>query len=49
LNVKQVWPLRMIEGDFSELKGIIGWLGLEWKEQEVREFIEPKLYNSKGV
>jgi hypothetical protein len=49
LNVKQVWPHRMIEGDFSELKGIIGWLGLEWKEQEVREFIEPKLYNSKGV
>lgn len=50
MNVKVVWPHRMIAGDYSQLKETIEWLGLEWNPK-VMEFIEPKLYNSrkKGI
>jgi hypothetical protein len=49
LNGKSIWPHRMIDGDFSELRHIIEWLGLDYDEKKVKEFIEPKLYNSKGI
>jgi hypothetical protein len=49
LNIKFIWPHKMIDGNFEELKQAIEWLGLEWNEKEVKEFIEPKLYNSKGI
>jgi hypothetical protein len=49
LNIKFVWPHKMIDGNFDELKQVIEWAGLEWKENEVKQFIEPKLYNSKGI
>lgn len=44
LNIKQVWPVKFIEGDLSEIKATIEWLGLDWKEQEVKEFISPELW-----
>jgi len=51
LNVKVVWPERMVDGDYSQMKETIEWLGLEWND-EVYSFIEPKLYKArkwKGV
>lgn len=47
LQVKEVWPERMMEGNYLEILGVIEWLGLQWKDQEIRDFIEPKLYGSK--
>lgn len=46
-NNIEIYPSKMVEGDFSEIKGLITWLGLEWKEKEVKQFIEPKLFHTK--
>ena len=40
----EVWPEKMAVGDFTEIEMVVRKLGLEWKEKEVREFIQPKLY-----
>ena len=47
LNVKQIWPERLIKSDYEQLYELIEWLGLPWKSQKVIEFIEPKLWKSK--
>jgi hypothetical protein len=47
LNVKQVWPERMIKGDYEQLYEVIDWLGLKWKQKEVIEFLDPKLWKTK--
>lgn len=46
LNVKVVWPHRMVEGDYRQLYETLDWLGLPWKS-EVLSFIDPKLYKSR--
>jgi len=46
MNVKQVWPERMINGDYSQIQEMIEWLGLEWNSQ-IYDFIEPKLWKAK--
>lgn len=47
LNVKVVWPERMVTGDYEQMYETLEWLGLEWKS-EVMSFIEPKLYKSRA-
>jgi len=47
LNVKQIWPDRMVNGDYSQIKEAIEWLGLKWKPTEVLAFIEPKLWKTR--
>ena len=47
LNVKQVWPERLMKGNYEQLFELIEWLGLTWKPTEVMEFIEPKLWKGK--
>jgi hypothetical protein len=47
LNVKQIWPERMIKGNYEQLYEVIEWLGLPWKSKEVMDFIEPKLWKAK--
>jgi len=47
LIVQEVWPERMVDGDYSKIRQMIEWLGLEWKEDEVRGFIEPKLWKNR--
>jgi len=46
LNIKIVWPERMVSGDYSQMMETIEWLGLEWKT-EVLSFIDPKLWHSR--
>jgi hypothetical protein len=46
LNVKVIWPQRMVDGDYSEIKEMLEWLGLEWTS-EVTEFMEPKLWHAR--
>jgi hypothetical protein len=48
LQVKMVWPETMVyDQDYTKMKEIIKWLGLEWNKREVEKFIEPKLYHTK--
>jgi len=46
LNCKVIWPERMVDGDYSQIKEMLEWLGLEWGS-EITEFIEPKLFHSR--
>lgn len=48
LNVKQIWPERMINGDYSQINEMLEWLGMEWKS-EITEFIEPKLWKARKI
>jgi len=47
LNVKFVWPERMIKGNYEQLFEIVEWLGLSWKSKEVLDFIDPKLWKAR--
>lgn len=46
-NVKQVWPERMLRGDYEQMLELIEWLGLTWRAEEVLNFIEPKLWKGR--
>jgi len=46
LNVKVVWPQRMVNGDYSQIYETIDWLGLKWNS-EILNFIDPLLYKSR--
>jgi hypothetical protein len=43
LNVRTIWPERMVWGDYQQMFETIDWLGLRWTTQ-VLEFIDPKLW-----
>lgn len=47
LDVKVVWPDRMVNGDYRQIYQLVEWLGLDWKPTEVMEFIEPRLWKAK--
>lgn len=44
LQIREVWPQKWIDGDFSEIKEAVDWLGLEWQETLIQSFVEPTLY-----
>jgi len=46
LDVREVWPTKFVQGDYSEIESVIRWLGLEWKEEAAREFVNPEWYRS---
>lgn len=47
LNVFEIWPQKMIEGDLTEIRECITkYLGMEWKEKEVLNFIAPALWSN---
>lgn len=45
LDIMEVFPQEMIDGNYTEIESVIKWAGLEWKEKEVKEFISPDLWN----
>jgi len=47
LQIREVWPKKMIDGDFEEMKSAIEWLGLAWNENMIRAFVDPALYGRK--
>lgn len=49
LNTTVIWPERMVDGNYQQIKDMIEWLGLEWNGEEVAKFIEPKLWKSRQV
>lgn len=46
LNVKQVWPERLMKGNYEQSREAIEWLGLKWNRQKVVDHIEPKLWKA---
>lgn len=46
-NVKVVWAERMVDSNYSQMKETIEWLGLEWNEKAIVDFIEPKLWKAR--
>lgn len=48
LIIGEVWPQRMINGDFAGIQLIINNLQLEWNKEKIMGFVEPKLW-AKGL
>lgn len=46
LNCRVVWPERMVDGDYSQIKEMIEWLGLKWNNK-TPEVIHPLLEKSR--
>jgi len=40
-RVREVWPGKFIDGDLGEVMQVVDWLGLEWKEPQVRCILKP--------
>lgn len=46
LNIFEIWPEKMVEGDYTELYEAIKWLGLEWNS-DILTFIDNKLWHTR--
>ena len=44
LNIREVWPQRLIAGDFTEIQQVINWLDLDFDLDASRSFVDPKLW-----
>jgi len=45
LDIREVWPQRMMNGDFSEMQNVINSLDLEWDLEKAKAFVDPNLWN----
>jgi hypothetical protein len=43
LNMRIIYPEKMMHGNYEEIKSVVGWCGGVWKEKETKDFIQPKL------
>jgi hypothetical protein len=46
VNCRQVWPERMVTGDYKQMEKTIEWLGLDWSD-DIIDIITPLMWNSK--
>lgn len=46
LNVRVIWPERMVYGDYQQLYETLDWLGLKWSS-DILNFIDPLLWTSR--
>ena len=47
VNVKVIWPERMVHGDYQQLYETLDWLGLKWTS-DILNFIDPLLWTSRN-
>lgn len=47
IKMKEVWPVNMIQGNFTEMKKVIEWCGLTWNDKKVLDFVEPALWHGR--
>jgi len=45
LQVREVWPTKFVEGDHSEIRETVEWLGLTFDEKIVEEIVVPNRFN----
>lgn len=46
INCKVIWPDRMVEGDYSQIKEMLDWLGLNWTDKII-DTIDPLINRRK--
>ncbi|KKN42003.1 hypothetical protein LCGC14_0717630 [marine sediment metagenome] len=44
LQVREVWPHKMVQGSLKEMREVVEWLELDWREFDVIDFITPALW-----
>ena len=49
LDLKLVWPERMVKGDFDQVFEMLEWLQLPYDQNKVRNLVKPMLWNSKTM
>lgn len=47
LQMIEIWPDRMVHGDYSKVKEMVEWLGLTWRETKVKDFVDPRLWKAR--
>lgn len=47
LNIREVWPSKIINGDLSEIMEVVCWADLKFNEALVKSFVEPELWGNK--
>lgn len=45
LDIAQIHSPSIVKGDLSGVEEMIQWLGLEWNESAVKEFVAPELWH----
>lgn len=48
LQIKELWPSKFVEGDYTELKEVMEWAGLPWNEESINAFVDKKLFHRGG-
>lgn len=46
LNMKYIWPSNFVNGNLTEIQEVINWLGLKYNQNIIKEFIDPKLWDT---
>lgn len=44
LTIREVWTEKIVRGELKEIRETIDWLGLEWNEKAVIDFVAPGLW-----
>ena len=44
LKIREVWADKIVRGELREIKEAIDWLGLNWNEKAVIDFVAPGLW-----
>lgn len=47
LDVIEVWPTKVVNGQFGEIKNAVAHVGLNWNRDVVHDFIAPRLWSTK--
>lgn len=49
LDVREIWPTNHVDGNFNEMRAVVRWLGLQWNEEAVLDFVSPELWTRRKV
>lgn len=47
-NVRFIWPEKMANGDFSQIKSVVEWCGLTW-DDSIMEYVSPLLWKGRKI
>lgn len=42
----EIWPEEMVQGNYDSIRKVVRWLGLDWPESEIEEFINPEMFDN---
>lgn len=41
VNMKEIWPDKLENDDYSEVEEIVKWAGLDWDEEKIKKELQP--------